>query len=163
MTNPASRTHRNVIGFLIIVAFFQIMGGLMGWITSESVDGWYQTIHKSPLNPPDAVFGIVWSMLYVVLSIAFWLVWKKEESNHRTTTLSLFMGHMVLNWLWTPVFFTLHLLFISYALVLILIFTAAMVAWLAFQEDKRTAIAFAPYILWLCFAGHLSQYIWIAN
>lgn len=163
MTDPASRTHRNAIGFLAIAAFFQIMGGLMGWITASSVDGWYQTVAKSPLNPPDAVFGIVWSVLYVLLSVAFWLIWKKEPSRQRTTALSLFAGHMILNWLWTPVFFILHLLFISYALVLVLIFTGAMAAWLAFREDKRTIIAFISYLLWLCFAGHLSQYVWIAN
>lgn len=105
----------------------------------------------------------MWTILYILLSVAFWLVWKKEPSKERTTVLSLFAGHMVLNWLWTPAFFTFHLLFVSYALILVLIFTAAMVAWLAYREDKRTIFAFVPYILWLCFAGHLSQYIWIAN
>lgn len=163
MNTPATRTRRNLLGFLAIVFFFQAMGGLMGWITSESVGDWYTTIRKSPLNPPDALFGIAWTTLYFLLAVSFWLVWKKEPSAYRTTTLSLFTGHMVLNWLWTPVFFTLHLLFISYALILVLIFTGAMVAWMVYGADKRAGCLFIPYILWLCFAGHLSHYIWIAN
>lgn len=159
MSPTRTRTSYPVISFLCLAVFFQLTGGLMGWITARGVDGWYQTLIRSPLTPPDAAFGIVWSILYFLLSAAFWMVWKKAESAERTFALRLFAAHMVLNWLWSPLFFTAHALLLSFALILILIFTAAMLFWLILPLDRKAAFIFVPYISWLTFAGHLSHYI----
>lgn len=158
--NPTNRiTAYPVLSFLGFVGFFQLMGGLMGWITAHGVDGWYQTLNRSPLTPPDAVFGIVWAALYFLLSVAFWMVWKRDKSEGRTFALRLFTAHMVLNWLWSPLFFTAHALLPAFALILILIYTAAMLFWLILPLDRKAAFIFIPYISWLTFAGHLSHYI----
>lgn len=162
--NPTNtRTRHPFVSFLVIAAFFQLMGGLMGWITTKGVDGWYQTLQRSPLNPPDAAFGIVWTILYFLLSVAFWLVWKKDDSPERTMVLRLFAGHMILNWLWSPVFFTAHAVLPAFALILVLIFTGAMLAWLIWPLDRKAAFVFLPYLGWLTLAGHLTHYIWQKN
>ena len=57
-------TSHKTFSFLAIAVFFQAMGGLMGWITSQSLDGWYQELARSPFNPPDYAFGIAWTILY---------------------------------------------------------------------------------------------------
>ncbi len=158
--NPTdTRTKHPVLSFLVIAVFFQAMGALMGWITAQGVDGWYQSLARSPLNPPDATFGIVWTALYFLLSVAFWIVWEKNGSKERTFALRLFAFHMVLNWLWSPLFFTAHALLPAFTLILVMIFTAAMLFWLILPLDKRAASVFVPYIGWLTFAGHLSHYI----
>lgn len=135
----------------------------MGWITSQQVDGWYKTLHKSPLNPPDWAFGAAWTALYLALSIAFWLVWKAPESKQRTTALRFFIFHMLLNWSWTPLFFTAHALLPSFLLILALIVTAAMLARFNYVVSKTAALAFIPYLGWLGFAGHLAYYVWQQN
>lgn len=160
---PDTRTKQALKSFLIIVVFFQAMGGLMGWITAQGVDDWYQTLQRSPLTPPDAVFGIVWSILYLLLAISFWLLWKSPDTGQKKFILALFVSHMILNWLWSPLFFVVHALGASVIVILVMIFTAAMLAWLLWPQDKRAAIIFAPYIAWLLFAAHLSHFIWKAN
>ncbi len=158
--NPTdTRTAHPVLSFLVIAAFFQGMGGLMGWITTQGIDGWYQTLDRSPLTPPNPAFGIIWSILYFLLSAAFWLVWRKPESKQRSFVISLFTAHMVLNWLWSPLFFTAHALLPSFLLILFLIFTAAMLFWLLLPLDRKAVFVFVPYIGWLTFAGHLSHFI----
>ena len=160
---PATRTRNSVLSFLVIVCFFQLMGGLMGWITAQDVDGWYQTLWRSPLNPPDYIFGIVWTGLYFLLSVGFWLIWKKENKSERNWLLVLFASHMILNWAWSPLFFAMHATGAAFLVILLMIFSAAMLTWLVWRFDKRVSLIFIPYLLWLMFAGHLSHYIWQSN
>lgn len=162
--NPSdTRTYHPVLSFLAFTVFFQAMGGLMGWITSHGIDEWYQTLEKSPLNPPDAVFGIVWTMLYLLLSYAAWTVWRAPPSTARTKTIRLFSVHMVMNWAWSPLFFAMHALLPSFLLILVLVFTAALLTWMIAPINKKAAAVFVPYLAWLAFAGHLSYYIWQQN
>ncbi len=163
LDKPDTRTKRPLVSFPLVVAFFQAMGGLMGWITAQGVDVWYQTLQKSPLNPPDFVFRLAWTALYFALSVSFWLLWERPESKERTYLLLFFVSHMFLNWAWSPLFFMLHALGASFVLILVMIFTAAMLAWLLWPQDRRAALLFIPYIGWLLFAGHLAHYIWKNN
>lgn len=158
-----TRTKQPLVSFLCIIVFFQAMGGLMGWITAQGVDSWYQTLQRSPLNPPDFVFGIVWTGLYLLLGIAFWLVWQKPRTRARAIAMGLFLFHMILNWAWSPLFFAFHAVGASVLVILLMIFTAAMLLWLLWPLDRRAALVFVPYIGWLGFAGHLSHYIWKMN
>jgi benzodiazapine receptor len=163
MNFPNTRTSKSMISFLGIVIFFQGMGGLMGWLTAQSVDDWYRTLVKSPFNPPDPVFGIVWTALYFLLSISFWRIWSKPKSPERTFVLGAFTFHMILNWLWTPLFFTAHALFPAFAMLLIILLTALILAWLVYSIDRAASLSFVPYIAWLCLAAHLSYFIWSNN
>ncbi len=160
--NPAQTIHP-AISFLGIVALFQAMGGLMGWITANGIDGWYQALVKSPLNPPDYVFGIVWTVLYFLLALAFWRLWKKPHSKERTYILSLFLIQMILNWFWSPLFFTAHALSPSFFLIVSLIALTGLLCWKSWPMDKIAAGIFMPYMAWLTFAGHLSFYTWQNN
>lgn len=156
-------TKRGILSFLACLSVFQGMGGLMGWITVQGVDGWYQSLRRSPLNPPDHVFGIVWSLLYALLATSFWLVLKSPAGKTRFYLLALFVSHMILNWLWSPLFFSLHVVGASLFVIFTMIFTAAMLAWLIWPVDRRASLIFIPYIAWLFFAGHLCHYILQSN
>ena len=164
MNLPLMITPQKAFPFLAIVLFFQGMGGLMGWITATGIDDWYQALVKSPLNPPDYVFGIAWTILYFLLSVSFFLVWQSPKTKERTAALVLFSLHMVLNWAWSPLFFMAHQLFASVALIGIMIVTAVfMMAFYYKKISRGAALLLTPYIAWLCFAGHLSHYIWTHN
>lgn len=154
---------KNILSLLAFVILLQVAGGFLGWLTSHDVDTWYQTLIKSPLNPPGYAFGIAWTILYVLLSVCAWLVWIKPENVQRKNILALFAVHMVLNWIWTPVFFTAHLVAPAFFLILVLIATALLLGKMIQPLDHRAALLLIPYIGWLSFAAHLNLYIWQNN
>lgn len=154
---------RPVLTLIGFIALFQIVGGFLGYLTSQEIEGWYQGLNRSPFNPPDWVFGPVWTTLYLMLAIAFWKVWAATDFPERHITLGLFTGHMILNWLWTPVFFTAHLPIPALIIIFALVFTAAMIAHLVRPIGLWVSLLFIPYIAWLTLAGHLTHYIWMRN
>lgn len=148
----------------LFVAGFQLMGGLLGWLTAQDVGTWYANLEKSPLNPPDYAFGIAWTILYVMLALSAWRVWmQQDEPSSRKKILSLFGAHMALNWVWTPVFFTAHLTGPAFFIITALIVTALWLVRMIWPVDRPAAVLLAPYIGWLCFAAHLNFYIWQHN
>lgn len=157
------RPLKKIIGLAVFVAGFQLVGGLLGWLTSQDVDTWYAGLDKSPLNPPGPAFGIAWTILYILLAVAAWRVWANENLPSRKTILTTFAAHMVLNWAWTPVFFTAHLIAPAFFLIVVLIVTALWLARRMWPHDRLAALLFVPYILWLTFAAHLNFYIWQNN
>ena len=154
---------KSILSLILIVVAFQAMGGLMGYITSQDVGTWYQTLNRSPVNPPDWAFGVVWTTLYILLAVALWKVWEGKDLPDRKIVLGLFAGHMLFNWAWTPVFFTAHLVLPALLIILAMIFTAAMLAWLVRPLGLWVSLVFVPYIAWLTLAGHLTYYIWMKN
>jgi translocator protein len=163
MKSIPDKTRSDIISFLTIVVFFQAMGGLMGFITSKGIDGWYQGLVKSPLNPPDYVFGMVWTILYFALAVSFWLLWKKRDVPGVRAALVLFAVHIILNWSWSPVFFTLHAVLPALIIIGLMILTAVILVWRAWPVDRRAAVLLVPYIIWLIFAGHLTYFIFTNN
>jgi translocator protein len=145
------------------IVSFQIIGGVLGSVTSQNVEGWYRGLDRSPLNPPDWAFGAAWSFLYLILSLSYWKTYESRYQKDGWLILALFSVHMIMNWIWTPLFFVGHALLASYLLILILIFTAAMVAYLLWPLSRWASLVFVPYIGWLIFAGHLSEFIWRHN
>lgn len=157
-------TFKKLSSLALFIAGFQLMGGMLGWLTAQDVDIWYAKLEKSPINPPGYAFGIAWTILYVMLAVAAWRIWIKPEDNpSRQKILSLFGAHMALNWIWTPVFFTAHLTAPAFFIIVALILTAFWLARLIWPVDRTGAVLLFPYIGWLCFAAHLNLYIWQNN
>lgn len=154
---------KNIASLAVFIIALQIVGSGLGWLTSNDIDSWYQGLVKSPLNPPGYAFGIAWTILYVMLSVCVWLVWIKPASAARKNILILFAAHMVLNWAWTPVFFTANLVAPAFFLILVLIASALVLIRMILPLDRRAAILLIPYIGWLSFAAHLNFYIWQHN
>jgi translocator protein len=159
MNTILTRTQKPLLSFLIVLAVFQIVGGFLGWVSGPGIDGWYESLTRSPLNPPGYVFGIVWPILYALLAFSFWSLWRRENTAERTFVLRLFIAHMILNWAWSPVFFIAHQVLAALILLFLMIFTAAMLLWLIWPMNKAAAAVFIPYLCWLTFASHLTHYI----
>jgi len=95
----------DAIGVLLAIA--AAVGSLGGLISAGPIEGWYAAAPKPMFAPPDAVFGPVWAVLYVLIAVAGWLVWRAPDSEARTRGLRLYVAQFALNALWTPVFFGL--------------------------------------------------------
>jgi benzodiazapine receptor len=122
---------------------------------------WYEGLQKPPLNPPNWVFGPVWSVLYLAIAVAGWLVWRDEPGS--TRPLVLWGGQLVLNAAWSLLFFGLHLS--GLALVEIMLLLALLIATTVslFRVRALAGLLFLPYVAWVCFAAYLNAGLWYLN
>lgn len=150
--------------FVLFPTLFVLLGAFVGNATRPGIDGWYQNAEKAALNPPDWVFGVVWSLLYVMMGLAFALLWRLPESNpHKQFLQRLFVGQLVLNLAWSFVFFQLHLLWLATAWVAVLGVIVLFFIVRAWPVCKNAALLLIPYFGWLCFALYLSASVATLN
>ena len=126
-------------------------------------DGWYAALAKPAWNPPGWLFGPVWTVLYVLMGVAAWMVWRRGGWRTQRRPLSWFVAQLVLNTLWTPLFFGCHR--IDLALLDIVVLWGAIVATIAafWPVHRPAALLLAPYLAWVTFATVLTGTIWRLN
>lgn len=147
--------------------------GLVGWLVFcfaaagtaafVSIDGWFEALKKPAWNPPPWLFGPVWTLLYAMMAVATWLVWREGGWKGHPRALGLFCLQWVFNVLWTPLFFGAHRA--EWAFVDIVLLWAVLAATVvAFWRVKRLAGAMLiPYLAWVSFAAALNLAIWRLN
>lgn len=135
--------------------------GIFGALFMGDVSSWYTTLPKPALNPPSWVFGPVWTALYALMGIAFYLIWSSPKSKFKNKAFALFGIQLFLNAIWSPIFFGAHS--ISNALaVIVLLWAAIVMAIFIFKKvSKLAAWLFVPYIIWVSFALYLNLSIWL--
>jgi tryptophan-rich sensory protein len=150
---------------LIIAIVVSELAGIIGSVfTTPSIAGWYAGIVKPALNPPAWVFGPVWTTLFALMGIAAFLVWKKGlDRRDVKIALGIFLGQLVLNTLWSIIFFGLHSP--GGALIEIVFLWLAILATIVafYKTSKPAAWLLVPYILWVSFSGYLNYSIWTLN
>lgn len=137
------------------------VGGISAFLTSDSMEV-YGTLRQPPLSPPGWLFPIVWSILFLLMGIAAYLVWVRDSTG-RNGALLFYGLQLAMNFGWTLVFFNLQnyglaLLWLIVLWVLILITTVRF-----FKENKAAGWLMLPYLLWVTFAGYLNAGVWILN
>ena len=139
------------------------VAGIGGRWTAVEVTGWYRTLIRPAIAPPEWVFGPVWTLLYALMAIAAWRVWLAAPSPARSWALGLFLVQLALNLAWSWIFFHRHAL--GAALIEIAILWVAIgAATLAFsQVEPVSAWLMAPYLAWVTFAGALNAAFWRLN
>lgn len=150
-----------MVRFLALLAFIVVVlggGTLIGYLTLPG--DWYAGLAKPFFNPPNWIFGPVWSVLYILVAVAGWRVWQHDPWG---AAMRVWICQLLLNFLWSPVFFGLQqpglaLLVIAALLCAILGFMA-----LAGRKDSVAAWLFAPYAAWVAFAALLNASIWWLN
>jgi len=152
-----------ILGLIAFVAICFAVAALGGAATSSSVGDWYQTLERPAWNPPDWVFGPVWTALYLMMAIAAWLVWRRDGFTKARKALSWFALQLGLNLTWSVLFFGLHRPDLALVDIMLLLVAIAVTA-LSFRKHS-TAAAFLliPYLLWVAFATVLNTSIWLLN
>lgn len=148
-----------VLGFLLSVTL--IPSFAIGVATRPSIEGWYQHLRKPIWTPPGWLFGPVWSVLYISMSVACWLVWK--ENPEAQLCFGLFWLQLLLNHAWSLLFFGLkrpRLAFLE--LVVLWLAIAGTTVAFAFQSLPAAKLML-PYLAWVSFAGALNYRIWRDN
>ena len=156
-------TPQKIGAFLLSLIIPLAVGGISGYFTVSAIPGWYQTIQKPSWNPPNWVFGPVWTTLYALMGIAMYLIWTQPRSEQRQRALHLNAAQLILNFFWSLIFFNLHA--IGWALIEIVILWVLIVRTMfAFDRVyKPAAWLLLPYIVWVTFATILNGTIWWLN
>ena len=145
-------------GFILVPLAVGMIGGLA---TAPSIESWYRTIAKPDWTPPDWVFGPVWTILYIMMGVAAWLVWKTRD--RVAPAMVLFGVQLALNLAWSLLFFGAR----SPGLALIevvFLWTSVLLTMLAFFGRQSTAgWLLVPYLAWVSFAALLNFVIWSMN
>lgn len=145
----------SLLVFLLVV----VGGGLsIGVLTAP--DDWYAQLEKPAVTPPGWVFAPVWTVLYVVIAVAGWRVWQRDRAG---PAMKLWWAQLALNFLWSPIFFSAHL--IGVALVVILLLLTVIVGFIvsSWRQVRLAAWLFMPYAAWVAFASLLNASILVMN
>jgi tryptophan-rich sensory protein len=124
---------------------------------------WYASLAKPAWNPPDAIFAPMWTALYVLMAVAAWLVWRRAGFAGAGTALALFVIQLVLNALWSYLFFGLNRPDIAFLEIVILWLAILLVLVLFWREDWRAGALMIPYLVWVGFASCLNFALWRLN
>ncbi len=154
----------NAIKLILSVAVPLAVGGLSGFATARGVDTWYPTLAKPSFNPPAWVFGPTWTLLYVLMGVALFLVWRQGlDTQGVKLALTVFAVQLVLNALWSIIFFGMQSP--AWAFVEIILLWLAIVAtlWAFWRVMPAAGWLLVPYLAWVSFAAVLNGSIWILN
>ena len=154
----------NAVKLIIAVALPQIVGILSGLATVQATREWYPTLVKPSFTPPSWVFGPVWTLLYIIMGVAAFLVWKKglDESDVKTALL-LFLVQLGLNGAWSLLFFGMRAPGIAFAEILVLWCAIAATVVAFFNKSKWAGWLLVPYWAWVSFAAVLNFGFWRLN
>ncbi len=151
------------IGWAVCVGICILAGGASALLRAFSDRTWYESLRRPSWMPPDAVFGPVWTLLYVMMGSALWLVRRSEDRPGAPLAVSLFAVQLVLNVAWSPIFFGLHRP--GWAIIdLAALWVAVVATMLLFWSIRRLAgLLLTPYLLWCSFAAALNFAFWQLN
>ena len=158
-TRTAGHSALALLGFLAASFAVSALGGLA---TASSIKTWYPTLTKPSFNPPDWLFGPVWTALYLMIAIAGWRVWRRVGFTDRPA-FAAFGAQLALNLMWPVLFFGLQKLGLALAGLVLLWISIAVTLRMFWRHDLIAALLFAPYLAWVTFAGALNAAIWSLN
>ncbi len=149
-----------VISILIPLA----VGSISSFFTMSSIPTWYNALTKPTLSPPNWVFAPVWTLLYILMGVSLYLIWKKGFGKKQVkTAVYLFSIQLLLNFLWTFIFFGLKNMPFAFIEIVVLWFMILVTIIKFYKISRQSAYQLIPYILWVSFASYLNISIFLLN
>ena len=150
-------------GLIFFIILCLAAGGLGALATTPEIEGWYQTLEKPSWNPPAWVFGPVWTLLYLLMAIAAWVVWKPAGYKAAAMPLNLFGLQLLLNLAWSWIFFHYHQSGIAFLDIDLLWLSIVGTTVAFFRRSLLAGWLMVPYLAWVSFAAVLNFAIWRLN
>ncbi|GAA1050344.1 TspO/MBR family protein [Arthrobacter russicus] len=170
MHTDIAKTPGPVKSLLVLLAYLLLssIAAAIGVLANfTNIDGWYATADKAPWSPPNWLFGPVWTFLYIAMAIAAWLVWRKLRGFR--PLLGLYGAQLLLNAVWSPLFFALYPALGAPALWLAAVVIVALAVSLVFlirefwAINRWAAVLLIPYLIWVTFASSLNVFAALHN
>jgi tryptophan-rich sensory protein len=155
-----TKTHLSLI--IWIVALIAI-GGVISSLTKPEISTWYSALNRSTLTPPNYVFPVAWTILYGIIGICGWLMWRAQAFPNLSIIKTLYLAQLILNWSWTPLFFHYHLTGFSFVVLVAMDILVGILIFLAYRRMRAVSLLMIPYLSWILFATYLNFYIWQYN
>ncbi len=160
-----TQTHKAASGsFLgwavVMVPLVVALGMISGWLANSGYDnGWFLAIERPDIIPPGWVFGVVWTILYIMIGVSLAMILAAKDAPGRGRALALFMAQLVLNLAWSPLFFAWHQVTIAFYIILLILALTIATSFAVAPIRKAAAWLLFPYMVWLSFASILNYQI----
>lgn len=154
---------KKVSKILICILIPLIVGGVSGYFTTKNIATWYVTLIKPSFNPPNYLFGPVWTTLYILMGISLFLVLNKAKEFDKKKIIVVFSLQLILNFLWSFIFFEFHQLGLACFEIIVMWCSILYLIILFYKTDKWAAFINIPYLLWVSFASVLTFSIYFLN
>jgi translocator protein len=160
---------RSAAVLVLFVGIALAVGALGAIATIQNVDGWYSTAAKASWSPPNAVFGPVWTLLYLLIGVSGWLVWRERARTSVRRALGFYVLQLALNSIWAPVFFALYpligvtALWLALAIIVAIDVTVLQTMLRFWKVRQLAAWLLVPYWAWVLFATTLNVAIALLN
>jgi translocator protein len=139
------------------------LGAIAGIFTSHAIPDWYENLNKPSFNPPNWIFGPVWTALYFLMGISLFLIWKQNTGRDRSRAILVFMIQLILNFCWSFIFFYFHHLGLALIEILLLWLSIFLMIRLFYKIRPVAAYINIPYLLWVTFATVLNAAYYFLN
>lgn len=167
MAAIAELPQRRPIPSLVVAVLACVIAGASGGLfTATGLETWYPELTKPAISPPSWVFGPVWTVLFALMGIAVWFIWRKigdAEVRGARLALGMFVAQFALNVAWSAVFFGVRSILGGLVVVLVLWITIVATVFLFDRVNRVAAALLIPYLAWVSFAGYLNYLIWTLN
>ncbi|HBO10883.1 MAG: integral membrane protein, tryptophan-rich sensory protein [Microgenomates group bacterium GW2011_GWC1_46_16] len=164
LTLPWNKPHDNYLvltGFVLLAEAAGILGSLF---TFPAISSWYAYLNKPFFSPPNYLFGPVWTLLYLLMGISAYLVWRKYQFGKKSRAFwHVYWTQLILNSLWSILFFGFQLPSLAFFEILAMWYFIARTIQESRQLSPWSSYLFYPYILWVSFASLLNLSIWLLN
>lgn len=150
-------TASSLLRLALCIALCLVIGAAGSYFTTPEIPTWYAGLTKPSWTPPNIAFPIVWTTLYVMMAVTLWLLWDRvQPSPARSTALGWFAVQLVLNAIWSPVFFGAHATRTALVIIALLLIAVVMTIRAAWPLHRPAALLLFPYLLWIAYATSLN-------
>jgi tryptophan-rich sensory protein len=155
---------RNILRLVVSIVACLTVGAIGSVFTRSAIPTWYATLEKPFFSPPNWLFAPVWTLLYVLMGVAAFLVWRKGSENRQVRiALIVFLIQLILNALWSVVFFGLESPLYGFIVIVVLWVAILFTALKFYRISLASSVLLWPYLLWVTFAAVLNSSIWLLN
>lgn len=151
------------IKLIACILICQLAGIIGSLFTISSITSWYAKLYKPTFIPPDWLFGPVWLILYTLMGISLYLIWNEKSKSKIKIPLTLFFIQLVLNVLWSIMFFGFQLIFYGLVEIIIMWVYIAQTMFSFYRISRKASLILVPYIAWVTIATLLNYFVWILN
>ena len=153
----------NIISLIIWIVALIAIGSIIGSLTKLEISAWYSVLNRSNLTPPNYVFPVAWTILFGIIGTCGWLIWRESSFPKLSVIKTLYVTQLILNWSWTPFFFSYHLTGFSLVILGAMDILVGALIFLAYPKIWAVSLLMLPYLFWILFASYLNFYIWRYN
>ncbi|HQW55150.1 MAG TPA: tryptophan-rich sensory protein [Saprospiraceae bacterium] len=154
---------RQILKLVVSILLPLGLGAIAGIFTAKAIPEWYATLNQPSFNPPNWIFGPVWTSLYILLGISFFLIWKQPATKERNRAISIFLIQLVLNFAWSFLFFYFHQIGLALIDIIVLWILIITMLILFYRIKPLAAYINIPYLLWVTFASILNASYFVLN